>query len=52
MWVLILSPLPGIGLHKTRIIEVVHPVERICRDENDTGISVDFALRVSKFDGL
>lgn len=52
MGILILSPFTGVGLYKTRIVEVVHPVERICRDKDNTGIGVNLTLRISKFNGL
>lgn len=52
MRILILSPFTSVGLHKTRIIEIVHPVERICCNKDNTGIGVNLTLRISKFDGL
>lgn len=52
MGILILTPFAGVGLHKTRIIKIVHPVEGICCNKNDTGIGVNLTLRISKFNGL
>lgn len=52
MGILILSSFTGVGLHKTRVIEIVHPVKRICCNKDNTGIGVNFTLRISKFNGL
>jgi len=52
MRILILAPFAGISLDKTRVIEVVHPIERICRNENNSGVGVNFPFSISEFDGL
>ena len=52
MRILILAPFASIGLDKTRVIEVVHPIERICRNENNSGVGVNFPFSISEFDGL
>lgn len=52
MGILILSPFAGVGLHKARIIEIIHPVEWICCNKHNTGIGVNLTLSISKFNGL
>jgi len=52
MRILILASFTGIGLDKPRVIEVVHPIERICRNENNSGVGVNFPFSISEFNSL
>ena len=52
MRVLILASFSGICLDETGVVEVVHPVERVCRNEDDAGIGVNLPLSIPKLDGL
>lgn len=52
MRVLILFSLPTVRLNQTGVVEIIHTVERVCGNEDNSRICVNFPFGISKLNGL
>lgn len=44
--------LPGVDLYHSRHVERIHACKRICGNQHDTRVCIDFFLQVAQLDGL